>query len=61
MYALWITVFWTFSKDGSDILIVCDAHTPRNDMINGTIFEWRIVVGTIRRFSFEVINTDVLQ
>jgi hypothetical protein len=33
IYVLWITVFLTFSKDGTDIFIVCDAQIPRNDMI----------------------------
>jgi hypothetical protein len=43
------------------ILIVYGAQIPRNDVDNGTIFEWRVEARTIRRLIFEVINADVME
>ena len=61
IYGLWLSIVWTFNKDFTEILIVYDAQLPRNNMTSGTIFEWSIVAKTIRWFSFEAINADVLQ
>jgi hypothetical protein len=61
IYGLWLSIVWTFNKDFTEILIVYDAQLPRNDMTSGTIFEWSIVAKTIRRFSLEAINAEVLQ
>ena len=60
IYGLWLSIVWTFNKDFTEILIVYDAQ-PRNDLTSETIFEWSIVAKTIRRFSFEAINAEVLQ
>jgi hypothetical protein len=61
---LWLclTIFWTFNKNFTEILIIYDVQIPRNDVASGTICEWWIVPRTIRKvFSFEVINAEVLQ
>ena len=61
IYGPWFTIFMTFSKDFMAILIVYYSQIPRNDVASRTIFEWRIVARTIRRFSLEAINAEVLQ
>ena len=57
IYGLWLTIFWTFSKVFTNIRIIYDAQITGNDVASGTIFEWWIVANTIRRCSFEVINS----
>ena len=48
IYGLWLTIFWTFSKDFTHILNVYDAQIPHNDVASRTIIEWRNVARTIR-------------
>ena len=35
IYGLWLSIFWTFNKDFTEIVIVYDAQLPRNDMTRG--------------------------
>ena len=60
IYVLWLTIFWTLSKNFKELLIIYDAQIPRND-VRMTICEWWIVPITIRRLNFEAINAEVLQ
>jgi hypothetical protein len=43
------------------MFIFSDVQIPRINVASGTVFEWRIVAITTGRFSFEVINVEVLQ
>lgn len=61
MYVLWLTVFWTLSRYLKEIFNTNDARIPRNVVISWTIFEWRIVAKTIRWFSLELIDTEIVQ
>ena len=61
IYGPWFTIFNTFSKDFTAILIVYYAQISRNDVASRTIFEWQIMARTILRFSLEAINAEVLQ
>ena len=52
IYGLWLTLFWTLSKDFTEIHIVYVAQIPHNDVGSGILFEWRIVTKetkTVRR------------
>ena len=49
-------ICFTFNKNLTEIFNVYDVQTHRNDMVSRTIFEWVIVVRTIKMFSLTSQN-----
>ena len=63
IFLLWLTIFWTFSNDFTELFIFYDVQFPDNEWPTG-LFEWRIVariLGVLELMSSMLTSGDERQ